>query len=140
MVEEEEGRGLVAPARNAMLGMNIQAAVTAAAAACVGFAIALPAPSDALDTTGNVGRQALGSVRSGFWYAEMDHTTPHIRGYAPDLDGDHVYEIFRAVEPGDGAGIQAAINSATNGTTRRGQWFASQPRVLLTIPTGLYGC
>jgi hypothetical protein len=84
---------------------------------CLGPVTASPAPV--------VARQGTTS----FWYANIDHTSANVRGYAPDLDGDYVYQVFRAVTPGDGAGIQAAINSATNGATRHGQWFASQPRV-----------
>ncbi|KAJ4288296.1 hypothetical protein N0V88_007334 [Collariella sp. IMI 366227] len=75
--------------------------------------------------------------RSQFWYANIDHTSKNIRGFAPDLDGDDNYEIFRAVAPGDGSGIQAAINAGTNGSTRHGMWFASQPRVVY-IPPGEY--
>src|SRR5690242_2697081 len=86
-------------------------------------AVALPAPEQALDP-----RQ---TNKTSFWYANIDHTSS-VRGYAPDLDGDYVYEVFRAVAPGDGAGIQAAINAATNGATRHGQWLASQPRVRTT--------
>ncbi|KAK3291009.1 pectin lyase fold/virulence factor [Chaetomium fimeti] len=76
-------------------------------------------------------------AQTSFWYANIDHTSANIRGFAPDLDGDYVYEVFRAVAPGDGAGIQTAINAATNGSTRHGQWFASQPRVVY-IPPGEY--
>lgn len=67
----------------------------------------------------------------------MDHSNRQIRGFAPDLDGDLDYEVYRAVKPGDGAGIQAAINAATNGSSRHGMWFASQPRVVY-IPPGEY--
>ena len=63
-----------------------------------------------------------------FWYANMDHTGA-ARGYAPDLDPDYTYPVFQAVNPGDGASIQTAINSAGDGTSRHGEWLASQPRV-----------
>jgi hypothetical protein len=92
-------------------------AAVVSVALCLSAVAASPAPI--------VPRQGTTS----FWYANIDHTTANVRGYAPDLDGDYAYEVFRAVTPGDGAGIQAAINSATNGATRHGQWFASQPRV-----------
>ncbi|KXX74310.1 Glucan 1,3-beta-glucosidase [Madurella mycetomatis] len=77
------------------------------------------------------------AANTSFWYANIDHTTANVRGFAPDLDGDWEYEVYKAVTPGDGASIQAAINSATNGATRHGQWFASQPRVVY-IPPGEY--
>lgn len=64
---------------------------------------------------------------TSFWYANMDHTGQY-RGYAPDLDGDHNYAVFKAVQAGNGASIQAAIND-DNGKSRHGQWLASQPRV-----------
>ncbi|SPQ25706.1 45142afb-4c97-4e2f-8d8b-4538cffdc90d [Thermothielavioides terrestris] len=75
--------------------------------------------------------------KTSFWYANIDHTSAVVRGYAPDLDGDQSYEVFRAVAPGDGSGIQAAINAASNGATRHAQWLASQPRVVY-IPPGEY--
>ena len=65
---------------------------------------------------------------TNFWYANMDHTGQY-RGYAPNLGTDYTYPVFKAVSPGDGAGIQRAINEATNGAQRHGQWLASQPRV-----------
>jgi hypothetical protein len=65
---------------------------------------------------------------TNFWYANMDHTGQY-RGYAPNLGSDYTYPVFKAVSPGDGAGIQRAINEATNGAQRHGQWLASQPRV-----------
>ncbi|KAK3939632.1 putative glycoside hydrolase family 55 protein [Diplogelasinospora grovesii] len=74
---------------------------------------------------------------TSFWYANMDHTGT-ARGYAPDLDGDFNYPVFMAVNPGDGAGIQTAINAGTTaGSTRHGEWLASQPRVVY-IPPGTY--
>ena len=87
----------------------------------IGVAVASPTPQPALGPRNS---------QTSFWYANIDHTSANVRGFAPDLDGDsHAYEVFRAVSPGDGAGIQTAINAATNGSTRHGQWFASQPRV-----------
>ncbi|KAL2179579.1 glycoside hydrolase family 55 protein [Thermothelomyces heterothallicus CBS 202.75] len=98
------------------------------ASSWLGVAMASPTPSQELHS-----RQA----KTSFWYANIDHTSAEVRGYAPDLDGDYTYEVFKAVAPGDGPGIQRAINAATNGTTRHGQWFASQPRVVY-IPPGEY--
>ncbi|PHH70213.1 hypothetical protein CDD82_7263 [Ophiocordyceps australis] len=77
-----------------------------------------------------------GSRRSqGFWYAAMDHSGPG-RGYAPDLDNDYSYQVYQAVDPGHGDGIQAAIDSDKGGK-RHGRWLASQPRVVY-IPPGTY--
>ncbi|KAI1413046.1 glycoside hydrolase family 55 protein [Hypoxylon sp. FL1857] len=73
---------------------------------------------------------------TSFWYANMDHTGQY-RGYAPDLGSDTTYPVFMAVNPGDGAGIQNAINDAGNGNKRHGEWLASQPRVVY-IPPGTY--
>ena len=64
---------------------------------------------------------------TSFWYANMDHTGQY-RGYAPDLDPDYTYPVFKSVNAGDGASIQDAINSGSSGT-RHGSWLASQPRV-----------
>jgi hypothetical protein len=80
--------------------------------------------------------QKARASKTGFWYANIDHTSANVRGYAPDLDNDYSYEVFRAVTPGDGPGIQKAINEATNGAKRHGQWLASQPRVLFPAPLG----
>ncbi|KAK3904930.1 glycoside hydrolase [Staphylotrichum tortipilum] len=100
-------------------------------AACLAGVVASPTPG--LEKSPVVSpRQA-----SSFWYSNIDHTTGNVRGYAPDLDGDYVYQVYKAVAPGDGAGIQAAINAGTNGAQRHGQWFASQPRVVY-IPPGEY--
>ncbi|KAK4221938.1 glycoside hydrolase [Podospora fimiseda] len=74
---------------------------------------------------------------TSFWYSNIDHYTADVRGFAPDLDGDFVYEVYKNVTPGNGASIQAAVNSATNGATRHPEWFASQPRVVY-IPPGEY--
>ncbi|KAK5654249.1 hypothetical protein OQA88_7424 [Cercophora sp. LCS_1] len=72
---------------------------------------------------------------SSFWYANIDHTTAGVRGFAPHLDGDNTYEVFKVVTPsGGGAAIQQAINEGSNGTTRHGMWFASQPRVVYLLP------
>ncbi|KAI1213565.1 glycoside hydrolase family 55 protein [Annulohypoxylon truncatum] len=72
---------------------------------------------------------------TSFWYANMDHTGS-ARGYAPDL-GTDTYPVYMAVNAGDGAGIQNAINDAGNGQKRHGEWLASQPRVVY-IPPGTY--
>ncbi|KAJ5240912.1 glycoside hydrolase family 55 protein [Penicillium citrinum] len=72
---------------------------------------------------------------TSFWYANMDHTGQY-RGYAPDLDPDYTYPVFKSVNAGDGASIQDAINSGSSGT-RHGSWLASQPRVVY-IPPGTY--
>lgn len=67
---------------------------------------------------------------TSFWYANLDRRTPNVRGYAPDLDGDDSYAVYKEVSPsGGGEAIQEAINAGTNGARRHGQWFASQPRV-----------
>ncbi|KAH7161867.1 family 55 glycoside hydrolase [Dactylonectria macrodidyma] len=99
--------------------------------------------SSALPTEGLQSRDAPSSgggavtrAASGFWYAAVDHTGEY-RGYAPDLDGDYTYEVYKAVEAGDGSAIQDAINAGTNGARRHGQWLASQPRVVY-IPSGTY--
>ncbi|KAI4868767.1 glycoside hydrolase family 55 protein [Hypoxylon rubiginosum] len=83
------------------------------------------------ESTDNILKRA-----TSFWYANMDHTGQY-RGYAPDLGNDYSYPVFMAVNPGDGAGIQTAINDAGNGNSRNGQWLASQPRVVY-IPPGTY--
>ena len=99
---------------------HLRALAAALATTWLGLVIASPTPQPEVSP-----RQA----QTSFWYANIDHSSGNVRGYAPDLDGDYVYEVYRAVTPGDGAGIQTAINAATNGATRHGQWFASQPRV-----------
>ncbi|KAJ2976359.1 hypothetical protein NUW58_g8108 [Xylaria curta] len=91
---------------------------------------ATPTPRDDGNNT------ALAARATSFWYANVDHTGTY-RGYAPDLDGDFNYPVYVAVNPGDGAGIQRAINSGTNGGTRHTKWLASQPRVVY-IPPGTY--
>ena len=92
------------------------ATVIGAAALLVGRAAAAPQlPRDAA---------------TSYWYANIDHTSVPVRGYAPDLDGDDVYAIHKVVSPGGGgAAIQAAIREGTGGAMRHGMWFASQPRV-----------
>ncbi|OTB07286.1 glycoside hydrolase family 55 protein [Hypoxylon sp. CI-4A] len=77
----------------------------------------------------------LSKRATSFWYANMDHTGQY-RGYAPDL-GTDTYPVFKSVNPGDGAGIQSAINDAGDGSSRHGEWLASQPRVVY-IPPGTY--
>ncbi|KAL2015322.1 hypothetical protein VTK56DRAFT_5804 [Thermocarpiscus australiensis] len=115
----------------------IRSALVAAvlSAAYFGAVAASPAPKAGADAakSSNQGKRA----ESSFWYANIDHFNGTVRGYAPDLDGDYVYQVFWAVTPGDGAGIQTAINAATNGATRHGEWLASQPRVVY-IPPGEY--
>ncbi|KAM3498628.1 hypothetical protein MY10362_008062 [Beauveria mimosiformis] len=76
-----------------------------------------------------------GGGLSGFWYSAMDHIGPP-RGYAPNLQDAAKYNVYVAVRPGDGAGIQDAITSAPGGQ-RNKQWLASQPRVVY-IPPGTY--
>ncbi|KAI1384809.1 glycoside hydrolase family 55 protein [Hypoxylon trugodes] len=73
---------------------------------------------------------------TSFWYANMNHTGDY-RGYAPDLGSDFTYPVFKAVNPGDGAGIQNAIYDAGNGNQRHHHWLASQPRVVY-LPPGTY--
>lgn len=77
------------------------------------------------DDTNNT--SVLQSRATSFWYANMDHTGNY-RGYAPDLDPDFAYPVYKTVNSGDGNAIQAAINSGSSGN-RHGQWLASQPRV-----------
>ncbi|KAI0442034.1 glycoside hydrolase family 55 protein [Xylaria telfairii] len=101
-----------------------------AASLLLAGAIASPMPTDDGNDT------VLAARATSFWYANLDHTGAP-RGYAPDLDGDFNYPVYMAVNPGDGAGIQRAINAGTNGGTRHPQWLASQPRVVY-IPPGTY--
>jgi len=71
---------------------------------------------------------------TSYWYANIDHTSEPVRGYAPDLDGDDVYAIHKVVSPGGGGGaIQAAIREGTGGAMRHGMWFASQPRARFSM-------
>jgi len=95
-------------------------ATVIAVAALLGGAVAAP----------QLPRQAPTS----YWYANIDHTSGPVRGYAPDLDGDHVYAIHKVVSPGGGgAAIQAAIREGTGGAMRHGMWFASQPRARFSM-------
>ena len=92
----------------------------AAAALFLGLASASPVTSK----ISNVEKKAA----SSFWYANMDHTGAN-RGYAPDLDGDYNYPVFKAVAAGASADdIQNAITSGSSGN-RHPMWLASQPRV-----------
>lgn len=95
---------------------------TGTLALLLGAALAVPTLNGE-DGTSNVSKRATSS-----WYPNMDHSGS-ARGYAPDLDSDFTYPVFKSVNPGDGAGIQTAINAGTNGATRHGKWLASQPRV-----------
>ncbi|KAK6828307.1 glycoside hydrolase family 55 protein [Apiospora arundinis] len=111
--------------------------ITAAVLAAVQTVVASPlVVAAAIDNDVNVTYPDLGSRATGFWYANMDHTG-NSRGYAPDLDQDFNYAVYKAVKAGDGNGIQAAINDGTNGAKRHGQWLASQPRVVY-LPPGTY--
>ncbi|KAK2590242.1 hypothetical protein QQS21_012073 [Conoideocrella luteorostrata] len=73
---------------------------------------------------------------TSFWYANMDHTSGDVRGYAPDLEGDYTYPVYVAVNPGDGNAIQDAIDQ-NQGGQRKSQWWASQTRVVY-LPPGTY--
>ncbi|KAK3367890.1 putative glucan ENDO-1, 3-BETA-glucosidase BGN13.1 precursor [Podospora didyma] len=109
------------------------------AAAAVGLLIhsVAAAPASTVDGNTTTGNPLKCRAPTSFWYANIDHTSGDVRGYAPDLDGDFNYEVFKSVTAGDGAGIQTAINAGTNGATRHPQWFASQPRVVY-LPPGEY--
>lgn len=72
-------------------------------------------------------KSSMSKRATSFWYANMDHDGDY-RGKAPDIDDD-AYSVYVAVTAGDGSSIQDAINSASNGASRNGQWLASQPRV-----------
>ncbi|KOS18425.1 Glucan endo-1 [Escovopsis weberi] len=78
-------------------------------------------------------REINSDQASTYWYAKMDHVGA-ARGIAPEMGS--TYQVFRSVSPGDGAGIQAAIND-DNGAKRHGQWLSSQPRAVY-IPPGEY--
>lgn len=104
---------------------------TSALVAAAGTLLARGAVARPAVETSNATTAADDLVRraTGFWYANMDHTGQY-RGYAPDLDGDYNYPVYQAVSPGDGAGIQRAINAGTaSGQTRHPTWLSSQPRV-----------
>ena len=102
--------------------------ITSTLAVLLGVASAIPTP----ESNQTLGNDELSKRGTSFWYANMDHTGQY-RGYAPDLGNDFSYPVFEAVNPGDGAGIQKAINDA-EGSSRHGQWLASQPRVRQQIP------
>jgi hypothetical protein len=86
----------------------------------VAAATTVAAPSRA----SNVSSQAA----AGYWYANMDHTGDY-RGKAPWVDDPENYQVFKSVNPGDGSGIQDAIDSGG----RHEQWLASEPRVSCQI-------
>lgn len=111
----------------------ITAAVLAAVQAVVASPLAVVAGAE---IEVNDTHLDLASRATGYWYANMDHTG-NARGYAPDLDKDYNYAVYKAVKAGDGNGIQAAINDGTDGAKRHGQWLASQPRVVY-LPPGTY--
>lgn len=113
--------------------MMRSALITAAVLAVRAFASPLVVATDN-DVNGTY--PDLASRATGYWYANMDHTG-NARGYAPDLDQDYNYAVYKAVKTGDGNGIQAAINDGTNGAKRHGQWLASQPRVCAPYDTVL---
>lgn len=69
----------------------------------------------------------VAAASTSFWYANMDHVGA-TRGYAPDLDKDYTYDVFKTVNSGDGRAIQATIDD-NNGKERMSQWWASQTRV-----------
>jgi hypothetical protein len=103
-----------------MVNMRLLTAVVSAAA-CFAAVAASPAPKSGPRQT-----------TTAFWYSNIDHTSAAVRGYAPDLDPDYQYQVYKAVAPGANAvTIQAAINSGSNGNARHGKWLASQPRVWL---------
>lgn len=104
--------------------LRLRSLATAIAASWIGAvtvvsATPMPASSSAVEAR----------AASSYWYANIDHTSDNIRGYAPDLDDDYAYPVYKAVKAGDGPGIQAAINAGTGSEKRHGQWLASQPRV-----------
>lgn len=103
-------------------------AVTAIAGLFLAGALASPVPGGEGGSPQNTPRQAS----STYWYANMDHTGDY-RGYAPGLDISDSYSVFVSVKPEDGgAGIQSAINDASDGASRPGEWLASEPRVCIT--------
>ncbi len=109
-----------------MINMKCIAAALSAAA-CLGVDAS---PARQPPTNGAVSSRQTAST---FWYSNIDHTSA-VRGYAPDLDSDYSYQVYRAVAPGSGAAaIQAAIYSGSNGNARHGKWFASQPRVCISL-------
>ncbi|KAK4184355.1 glycoside hydrolase [Podospora australis] len=118
--------------------VKLQCVVAALAVVCVAGVSASPTITQPGNTAANGEENvAKRQVSTSFWYANIDHVSGDVRGFAPDLDGDYVYEVYKPVTPGNGASIQAAINAGTNGAQRNGKWFASQPRVVY-IPPGEY--
>ena len=99
--------------------------VTAAAALALALALGGACASPACGR--NLAAEGMATGTSNFWYPDMNHGF-HSHSYAPDLDNDYKYEVYRAVAPGDGDGIQLAIND-NNSKKRHGMWLASQPRV-----------
>ncbi|KAG5985399.1 hypothetical protein E4U55_003627 [Claviceps digitariae] len=83
----------------------------------------------------SLGQRSDEARASGFWYAEMDHSGA-ARGFAPHVGNASSYSVFQRVKAGHGDAIQAAIDSAGNGT-RQKEWLASQPRVVY-LPPGTY--
>lgn len=111
--------------------MKISALPALLLALAAGKASAYPGPQRPQpgDASNDTLEHELPRRATSFWYANMDHTGSY-RGYAPDLDNDFNYPVFKTVTAGDGASIQAAITDGTNaGERRHGQWLASQPRV-----------
>lgn len=102
---------------------------SSAVMAVAGLFLAGALASPVLGAVGAVGN--ITTEASSYWYANMDHTGQY-RGYAPGLDNSDSYPVFVAVSPADGgAGIQKAINDASNGATRHATWLASEPRVFI---------
>ncbi|ORY61589.1 glycoside hydrolase family 55 protein [Pseudomassariella vexata] len=91
-----------------------------------------------VSTSPTLGNNGASEKRAtGFWYADIDHAGDY-RGYAPDLDTNGSYSVYKSVSPGASADdIQRAILDDIDGRDRNGQWLASQPRVVY-IPPGTY--
>ncbi|PTB72274.1 glycoside hydrolase family 55 protein [Trichoderma longibrachiatum ATCC 18648] len=105
----------------------------AVVAALLGLATASPAA--VRNQTRVQAHVEASSSSTSFWYAAMDHTGQY-RGYAPHAPSPDSYNVFVAVNAGDGGSLQAAIDSAGSGS-RQNEWLASQPRVVY-IPPGTY--
>lgn len=87
--------------------------------------------------TNQTNSKILAKRSTSFFYPNMDHSNSP-RGYAPDLDGDFNYNIYKTVSSGaDHDTLQNAINLDENGNKRRRMWLASQPRVVF-LPSGTY--
>lgn len=96
-----------------------------------------PGPGGGIYDVDDNSTAKLVSRATTFWYANMDHTG-NARGYAPDLDPDFSYPVYKTVTAGDGNSIQAAINVGTaTGSSRNNLWLNSQPRVVY-LPPGVY--